>query len=84
MREKIANVLNKTYGIIMGISFFAGILPYYAIERKLSVQVAYLVQHFEASGVQNPGACAIISPCNYVITNNSFCNRNYIPKIFNH
>ena len=33
--------------------FFAGILPYYAIERKLSVQVAYLVQHFEASGVQN-------------------------------
>lgn len=27
MREKIANVLNKTYGIIMGISFFAGILP---------------------------------------------------------
>ena len=30
--------------------FFAGVLPYYAIERQLSVQVAYVVQHFEAWG----------------------------------
>ncbi len=27
--------------------FFAGILPYYAVERELNVQVAYLVQYFE-------------------------------------
>lgn len=27
MREKIVNVLNKTYGVLMGISFFAGFLP---------------------------------------------------------
>lgn len=27
--------------------FFAGILPYYAIERNLQVQVVYTVQHFE-------------------------------------
>ena len=27
--------------------FFAGLLPYYAIERKLQVQVVYIVQHFE-------------------------------------
>ena len=33
--------------------FFAGVLPYYAIERNLNVQVAYLVQHFEAQGVKN-------------------------------
>jgi len=33
--------------------FFAGILPYYAVERKLNVQVAYAVQHFEANGVFN-------------------------------
>ncbi len=33
--------------------FFSGILPYYAGERKLDVQVAYVVQHFEANGVQN-------------------------------
>ena len=33
--------------------FFAGVLPYYAVERKLNVQVAYLVQHFEANGVSD-------------------------------
>ena len=33
--------------------FFAGILPYYAVERKLQVQVAYIVQHFEAGGVED-------------------------------
>ncbi len=33
--------------------FFAGVLPYYAIERKLQVQVVYIVQHFEANGVEN-------------------------------
>ena len=27
--------------------FFAGVLPYYAVERDLNVQVAYLVQYFE-------------------------------------
>lgn len=27
--------------------FFAGVLPYYAIERALNVQVVYLVQHFQ-------------------------------------
>ena len=27
--------------------FFAGVLPYYAVERGLSVQVAYVVQYFE-------------------------------------
>lgn len=27
--------------------FFAGVLPYYTVERQLSVQVAYLVQYFE-------------------------------------
>lgn len=32
--------------------FFAGLLPYYAVERGLDVQVAYVVQHFEALGVQ--------------------------------
>lgn len=32
--------------------FFAGLLPYYAVERGLDVQVAYVVQHFEAMGVQ--------------------------------
>ena len=31
--------------------FFAGVLPYYAVERELNVQVAYVVQHFEANGV---------------------------------
>ncbi len=30
--------------------FFAGVLPYYAVERRLNVQVAYVVQHFEAWG----------------------------------
>ena len=30
--------------------FFAGVLPYYAVERQLKVQVAYVVQHFEANG----------------------------------
>ncbi|RHR10180.1 hypothetical protein DWX58_06800 [Pseudoflavonifractor sp. AF19-9AC] len=30
--------------------FFAGILPYYTLERELNVQVAYVVQHFEANG----------------------------------
>lgn len=30
--------------------FFAGILPYYGVERELSVQVVYIVQHFEAYG----------------------------------
>ena len=33
--------------------FFAGILPLYAGERGLNVQVAYVVQHFEANGVQD-------------------------------
>ncbi len=33
--------------------FFSGVLPYYAGERGLQVQVAYVVQHFEANGVQN-------------------------------
>ena len=27
--------------------FFAGLLPYYAIERKLDVQVVYFIQHFQ-------------------------------------
>lgn len=33
--------------------FFSGILPYYAGEKGLRVQVAYVVQHFEANNVQN-------------------------------
>ncbi len=33
--------------------FFAGVLPYYAIERKLNVQVVYIVQHFEANGYED-------------------------------
>lgn len=33
--------------------FFAGVLPYYAIERNLNVQVAYMVQHFELDGKQD-------------------------------
>ena len=33
--------------------FFAGVLPYYTMERGLSVQVTYIVQHFEAYGYQN-------------------------------
>ena len=33
--------------------FFAGLLPYYAIERDLRVQVVYIVQHFEANGVED-------------------------------
>lgn len=33
--------------------FFSGTLPYYAIERKLQVQIAYGVQHFEANGVKD-------------------------------
>ncbi|MGN1003904.1 MAG: PIG-L deacetylase family protein [Oscillospiraceae bacterium] len=28
--------------------FFAGVLPYYTVERGLNVQVAYVVQHFQA------------------------------------
>lgn len=31
--------------------FFLGVLPYYAGELGLNVQVAYVVQHFEANGV---------------------------------
>lgn len=33
--------------------FFAGVLPYYAVERGLKVQVAYVVQHFEVNGSKN-------------------------------
>lgn len=33
--------------------FFAGVLPYYAGERGLKVQVAYIVQHFEAYNTLN-------------------------------
>lgn len=33
--------------------FFAGVLPYYAVERGLNVQVAYVVQHFQANGVRD-------------------------------
>ena len=33
--------------------FFAGVLPYYAIERKLEVQVVYIVQHFEVGGIRD-------------------------------
>ena len=33
--------------------FFLGMLPYYAGELGLNVQVAYVIQHFEANGVQN-------------------------------
>jgi len=33
--------------------FFAGILPYYAGEKGVKVQVAYVVQHFEANGAKN-------------------------------
>lgn len=33
--------------------FFSGILPYYAGERGLQLQVAYVVQHFEANQVKN-------------------------------
>lgn len=33
--------------------FFSGILPYYAGEKGLKVQVAYIIQHFEVNGVKN-------------------------------
>lgn len=33
--------------------FFLGMLPYYAGERGMKVQVAYVIQHFEVNGVQN-------------------------------
>lgn len=33
--------------------FFAGVLPYYAVERGLNVQVAYVVQHFQVYNERN-------------------------------
>lgn len=33
--------------------FFAGVLPLYAGEKQLNVQVAYVVQHFEANGIED-------------------------------
>ena len=33
--------------------FFAGVLPYYAVERELEVQVAYVVQYFEGGYADN-------------------------------
>lgn len=33
--------------------FFSGVLPLYAGEKSLNVQVAYVIQHFEANGVKN-------------------------------
>lgn len=33
--------------------FFAGVLPYYAVECDLEVQVAYVVQHFQAYNTLN-------------------------------
>lgn len=33
--------------------FFLGVLPYYAGELKMDVQVAYVIQHFEVNGVFN-------------------------------
>ncbi|MBR6513690.1 MAG: PIG-L family deacetylase [Clostridia bacterium] len=33
--------------------FFAGVLPYYAIERQLQVQVVYSVQHFSVNDDRN-------------------------------
>lgn len=33
--------------------FFLGVLPYYAGELKMNVQVAYVIQHFEVNGVLN-------------------------------
>lgn len=33
--------------------FFLGVLPYYAGELGMEVQVAYVIQHFEVNGVQN-------------------------------
>ncbi len=33
--------------------FFAGVLPYYAIERQLKVQVVYIVQHFSVGDERN-------------------------------
>ena len=33
--------------------FFLGVLPYYAGEMDMEVQVVYVIQHFEANGVQN-------------------------------
>ena len=33
--------------------FFLGMLPYYAGELEKKVQVVYVIQHFEANGVQN-------------------------------
>lgn len=33
--------------------YFAGVLPYYAVERGVSVQVVYLIQHFQANGRQD-------------------------------
>lgn len=33
--------------------FFAGILPYYAVERGLNVQVVYLIQHFQVRNEMN-------------------------------
>lgn len=33
--------------------FFAGVLPYYAVERGLNVQVAYVVQHFRVYNERN-------------------------------
>ena len=33
--------------------FFLGMLPYYAGELNMNVQVVYVIQHFEVNGVQN-------------------------------
>ena len=33
--------------------FFAGLLPYYAVERNLRVQVVYIIQHFEVGRVMD-------------------------------
>lgn len=33
--------------------FFLGVLPYYAGEMQMDVQVAYVIQHFEVNGIEN-------------------------------
>ncbi len=33
--------------------FFAGLLPYYAVERKMDVQVVYFIQHFNVGNTRN-------------------------------
>ena len=69
MREKIFNVIHKIYGILMTVSFFAGILPLipFAVALCIGGETGNAIAVFLMMNITNGSSWAPLCLCSWVL-----------------